>query len=32
MTELTVHSRANIIELMVHEDKARKEFASRLAL
>lgn len=32
ITELTVHSRANIIELMVHEDKARKEFASRLAL
>ncbi|EAU1516127.1 helix-turn-helix domain-containing protein [Salmonella enterica] len=32
MTELIVHASSNILEPMVHEDKARKEFSKRLAL
>ena len=32
MTELIVHASTPIIELMVHEEKARKDFSKRLAL
>ena len=32
MTELIVHTSKSIIELMVHEEKARKDFSKRLAL
>lgn len=32
MTELIVHASTTIIELMVHEEKARQDFSKRLAL